>query len=353
MSFVAEGLGVRIERLAELSREISPLRDPRGAPARAPDQARAARRSCTPIRRRPARSGGWPHSPRATRGRRSSSTRSTGTCSTGTSTRCALGVVHGARAAARAADDRASSPSAPRCGTTWSRSASRRRERFTRDPARHRARASAIGIGSETRRAETRRLLGISPGRFVVGWIGRMTGVKRTDDVLVTLQKLRERGVDARLCHGRRRARPGGTRAARASSSASPAASSSSATRRTWRRTSPPSTRSLLPSRERGNAGDDDRGARGRRARRRRRGSAAFPTWCANGIDGFLVEPGDTDAMADRLAELAGDLDLRRRMGEGGRDHVQARYSVGRLLDDVDDLYRSLLQHGGNSRFPP
>src|SRR5437016_10645023 len=34
-------------------------------------------------------------------------------------------------------------------------------------------------------RDETRHVLGIAPDRFVVGWIGRMTGVKRTEDVLV------------------------------------------------------------------------------------------------------------------------------------------------------------------------
>jgi glycosyltransferase involved in cell wall biosynthesis len=60
-------------------------------------------------------------------------------------------------------------------------------------------------------------------------------------------------------------------------------------------------------------------------------------------VDGFLVEPGDVDAMADRLARLAADADLRRRMGEAGSASVRERYSVTRLLDDVDRLYRSLL----------
>jgi glycosyltransferase involved in cell wall biosynthesis len=54
---------------------------------------------------------------------------------------------------------------------------------------------SADGNGQEMR-----RLLGIPPDRFVVGWIGRMTGVKRTDDVLLAVKRLRDRGVDAMLC---------------------------------------------------------------------------------------------------------------------------------------------------------
>src|SRR5205085_4441287 len=49
-------------------------------------------------------------------------------------------------------------------------------------------------------RAETRRYLGIPADRFAVGWIGRMTTIKRTDDVLVGFKHLRERGVEAILC---------------------------------------------------------------------------------------------------------------------------------------------------------
>ena len=67
------------------------------------------------------------------------------------------------------------------------------------------------------------------------------------------------------------------------------------------------------------------------------------PDVVRDGVDGFLVEPGDVDALADRLAELAADPELRRRMGEAGSASVRERYSVERLLDDVDRLYRSLL----------
>ena len=67
------------------------------------------------------------------------------------------------------------------------------------------------------------------------------------------------------------------------------------------------------------------------------------PDVVRDGVDGFLVEPGDVDAMADRLAALASDEQLRHRMGEAGRADVHERYSVERLLDDVDQLYRRLL----------
>src|SRR5215213_3321117 len=54
--------------------------------------------------------------------------------------------------------------------------------------------------GTEDGRGESRRYLGIRGDRFAVGWIGRMTAVKRTDDVLVAFKRLRDGGVDAVLC---------------------------------------------------------------------------------------------------------------------------------------------------------
>ena len=47
--------------------------------------------------------------------------------------------------------------------------------------------------------AAIRARIGVSADRFVVGWFGRMTAVKRTDDLLDALAALRERGVDALL----------------------------------------------------------------------------------------------------------------------------------------------------------
>jgi glycosyltransferase involved in cell wall biosynthesis len=63
-----------------------------------------------------------------------------------------------------------------------------------------------------------------------------------------------------------------------------------------------------------------------------------------DGVDGFLVGLGDTDSLGDRLAELARDPALRARMGTQGRARVLDRYSVARLVDDVDRLYKSLLE---------
>ena len=67
------------------------------------------------------------------------------------------------------------------------------------------------------------------------------------------------------------------------------------------------------------------------------------PDVIRDGIDGFLVDVGDADALSGRLAELAADPERRARMGAAGRERVRERYAVERLADDIDVLYRSLL----------
>jgi hypothetical protein len=50
------------------------------------------------------------------------------------------------------------------------------------------------------------------------------------------------------------------------------------------------------------------------------------------------------------IGRLARDPALRARMGKKGRERVLPRYAVKRLVDDVDELYRSLLSAGGERR---
>ena len=190
-------------------------------------------------------------------------------------------------------------------------------------------------------REETRRLLGIADESFTVGWVGRMTGVKRTSDVLLAFKRLRERGVDAVLCmigdgpeRGQleRRAHELGimkrTLFLGYQEQVAPYYAALDAM--------------ILPS---GNEGTPvsaiEALAAGRPVVATRVGG--LPDVVREGEDGFLVSPGDVDELADRLERLAADEELRRRMGEAGRERVLPRYSVERLIDDVDALYRSLL----------
>jgi glycosyltransferase involved in cell wall biosynthesis len=194
-------------------------------------------------------------------------------------------------------------------------------------------------------RAETRKVMGIRGDRFLVGWIGRMTAVKRTDIVLKGFRRLRDEGVDAVLCmvgDGPDRASveelarelgimreclfPGYQEDVGRFFSAFDVF--------------------VLPS---GNEGTPvtaiEALASGCHVVATRVGGV--PDVVTDGADGFLVEPAAVEELAARLAELARDPGLRARMGAAGKERMRTRYAVGRLIDDIDRLYRDLLEQKG------
>ncbi len=63
------------------------------------------------------------------------------------------------------------------------------------------------------------------------------------------------------------------------------------------------------------------------------------------GISGFLVSPGDAGALARALADLLGRSPAELAgMGQNGRAHVRANFSLQRMQDETLRLYRLLLQ---------
>jgi glycosyltransferase involved in cell wall biosynthesis len=53
-----------------------------------------------------------------------------------------------------------------------------------------------------------------------------------------------------------------------------------------------------------------------------------------DGVSGFIENPFDVEAYAERIASLLRDEGLRARMGEAGRAALVERFSMGRLADD-------------------
>ena len=191
-------------------------------------------------------------------------------------------------------------------------------------------------------REESRRYLGIPAERFAVGWIGRMTAVKRTDDVLAAFKRLHDEGVDAVLCM----VGDGPDR-----TQLEQRAHELGVIRNTvflgYQEDVAPFYAAfdvlVLPSSNEGTpVSAIEALAAGRPVVATRVGGV--PDVVRDGEDGFLVETGDTVELADRLAQLARDPALRERMGEQGRARVLPRYAVDRLVEDVDRLYRSLLE---------
>jgi glycosyltransferase involved in cell wall biosynthesis len=195
--------------------------------------------------------------------------------------------------------------------------------------------------GDGDARARTRRLLGVPDDRFLVGWMGRMTAVKRTDDVLLAFKELRDRGVDAGLCLvGDGPDRDGlEERAFELGIARHVFSLGYQDAVADWYAAFDVL---ILPS---ANEGTPVSVIEALAARRPVVATdvGGVSDVVRDGVDGFLVEAGDTSALAERLATLAGDEALRTRMGEAGRERVLRRYAVSRLVDDVDRLYRSLL----------
>jgi glycosyltransferase involved in cell wall biosynthesis len=194
-------------------------------------------------------------------------------------------------------------------------------------------------------RGESRRYLGIPGDRFAVGWIGRMTAVKRTDDVLVAFKRLRDSGVDAVLCMvgdgpdrlqlEQRAHELGVARDTVFLGYQEDVAQFYAAF-----------DALVLPSVNEGTPVSVIEALAAELPVVATR-VGGVPDVVRDGEDGFLVEAGATGDLADRLAQLARDPALRARMGKQGRERVLPRYAVDRLVADVDELYRSLLSAAG------
>jgi glycosyltransferase involved in cell wall biosynthesis len=63
-----------------------------------------------------------------------------------------------------------------------------------------------------------------------------------------------------------------------------------------------------------------------------------------DGETGFLTEVGAVEALAVHLRELRDDAILRARLGSEGTRRMRTRFSVERMVDDVDRLYEQILE---------
>jgi glycosyltransferase involved in cell wall biosynthesis len=66
------------------------------------------------------------------------------------------------------------------------------------------------------------------------------------------------------------------------------------------------------------------------------------PEVVVDGVTGFLVEHGDVDLLADRLMLLLRDENLRRRMGETGRQRVEDQFTFPRFSENLTDILREV-----------
>ena len=64
-----------------------------------------------------------------------------------------------------------------------------------------------------------------------------------------------------------------------------------------------------------------------------------------NDYTGYLVEAFDSVGLADGVAELLEDEDLRKKFGENGRRHVDPNFRTEKMVADISEVYQMLLEH--------
>jgi glycosyltransferase involved in cell wall biosynthesis len=74
----------------------------------------------------------------------------------------------------------------------------------------------------------------------------------------------------------------------------------------------------------------------------------AIPQIVRDGVEGFLVPPGDIEALAGKMAQMASDASLRRQMGEAARERVAAKYSLEAMAQPMEHIYMHILNSGAS-----
>lgn len=70
--------------------------------------------------------------------------------------------------------------------------------------------------------------------------------------------------------------------------------------------------------------------------------TGGIPEAVKDGVNGFLVPPAESSALARAIIALAADKELARKFGEQGREILEREFSVDRMVDKTYEIYRTL-----------
>jgi glycosyltransferase involved in cell wall biosynthesis len=71
---------------------------------------------------------------------------------------------------------------------------------------------------------------------------------------------------------------------------------------------------------------------------------AGIPELIEHGVSGLLAAPSDMPGLADLMAQLADDLDLRQHLGQAGRSKVLADYNLERNVAALSAVFAQFLE---------
>jgi glycosyltransferase involved in cell wall biosynthesis len=59
-------------------------------------------------------------------------------------------------------------------------------------------------------------------------------------------------------------------------------------------------------------------------------------------VDGFIIKHDDVKIWAQKILDIFNDKSLARKMGVMGRDKVSKKYSISKIVNDLEHLYKSI-----------
>ncbi|GMR17648.1 MAG: glycosyltransferase family 4 protein [Gammaproteobacteria bacterium] len=68
-----------------------------------------------------------------------------------------------------------------------------------------------------------------------------------------------------------------------------------------------------------------------------------IPEIVRDGVNGYLVPPGDVEVIASRVIEILGDQSRLSRMGKAGRELVKKEFSISNMIDTNFNVYNQML----------
>lgn len=78
----------------------------------------------------------------------------------------------------------------------------------------------------------------------------------------------------------------------------------------------------------------------------------AIPEWLENDVTGFLIQPGDLAAMAEKIDFLLQNPSIARQMGQEGRQQVEQRFTPRQYVPKLLEIYREVMESWDPRRRP-
>lgn len=71
---------------------------------------------------------------------------------------------------------------------------------------------------------------------------------------------------------------------------------------------------------------------------------SGIPSIIHDGENGLLIEPGDVDALADKIAKLMSNDKLRQKFSENAYNLIKQKYSISQMIDKTEAIYETVVR---------